>query len=190
MSTTPRFTLADVEALPDRLDDTRYEVIDGELYVTTQPHWEHQLTGAVLNAALLEWSLQTGLGMPNIAPGLIFSPEEGVAPDVVWISYARLEQSLGDDGKLHLAPELVVEILSPGSTNERRDREVKLKLYAREGVEEYWILDWRTRTVAVFRRAGDSLEPIATLTGGDTLTSPLLPGFTLPVEHLWRLARG
>lgn len=48
----------------------------------------------------------------------------------------------------------------------------------------------RTRTAAVFRRAGNSLEAVATLTAGDTLTSPLLPGFTLPAEHLWRLARG
>jgi len=51
MSTVPRFTLADVEALPDRLDDTRYEVIDGALYVTSQPHWEHQFIGTVLGAA-------------------------------------------------------------------------------------------------------------------------------------------
>ncbi len=183
-----RFTVADVEALPDRLDDTRYELIDGELFVARQPHWNHQLIGSVLGAALLDWSLQTGLGVANTALGLIFSPEDAVAPDLVWISRARLDRGLGDDGKLHAAPELVVEILSPGATNERRDRGAKLKLYAREGVEEYWIVGWRARTVEVYRRAGDRLELAATLTAADTLTSPLLPGFRYPVGDLWRLS--
>ena len=62
---------------------------------------------------------------------------------------------------------------------------MKLKLYAREGVEEYWILDWRARTVGVYRRAGDLLQPAQTLTDADTLTSPLLPGFAYPVRDLW-----
>lgn len=62
------------------------------------------MTGVVLSAALLEWSLRTGLGVPNNAPGVIFSPEDGVAPDVVWIGRARLERGLGADGKLHATP--------------------------------------------------------------------------------------
>ena len=185
-----RFTTADVEALPDRLDDARYELIEGELSVAKQPHWDHQLIGVMLSGALLDWSLRTGLGVPNAAPGLIFSPEDDVAPDVVWISHARLDQGLGEDGKLHAAPELVVEVLSPGSTNERRDRGAKRKLYALEGVAEYWIVDWRARTVEVYRRTEDALELAATLTDGDTLTSPLLPGFAYPVANLWRLVRG
>jgi len=82
--------------------------------VSTQPHWEHQLAALALAAALYDWSVRTGLGVPNAAPGLIFSPEEAVAPDIVWVSRARLEQGLGADGKLHAAPDLVVEILSPG----------------------------------------------------------------------------
>jgi Uma2 family endonuclease len=110
-----------VEALPERLDDIRYEVIEGELSVAKQPPWDHQLIGVMLSGALLDWSLRTGLGVPNAAPGLIFSPEDAVAPDVVWISHTRLDQGLGQDGKLHAAPELVVAVLSPGSTNERRD---------------------------------------------------------------------
>jgi Uma2 family endonuclease len=146
----------------------------------------HQLAGTVLRGALADWSLATGLGVPNVAPGLIFSPEDAVAPDVVWISNARLAQGLGDDGKLHIAPELVVEILSPGTVNERRDREVKLKLYSVWGAEEYWIIDWRLRTVEVYHM----LVYVVTLTGDEALTSPLLPGFACPITHLWRLARG
>ena len=67
---------------------------------------------------------------PGAAPGLIFADDDDVAPDVVWISRERLAGTLDQTGHLHTAPELVVEVLSPGSVNERRDREVKLKLDA------------------------------------------------------------
>jgi Uma2 family endonuclease len=182
-----RFTITDLESLPEPLDDTRYELIDGDLLVAHQPHWDHQFAGMALSAALLTWSRQTRLGTPNVAPGLIFSPEDDVAPDLLWISQERLARGLRDDGKLYAAPELVVEIVSPGSANERRDRELKLKLYAREGVDEYWLIDYRSRTVAVYRRAGDLLTLAQTLAGEERLTSPLLPGFTYPLADLWQL---
>jgi Uma2 family endonuclease len=190
MSTRVRLTTRDLETMPDQLDDTRYELIDGELFVAKQPPWEHQFTGVMLSAALLRWSEETGFGISNAAPGLIFSPEDVVAPDVIWISNERLAQGLGEDGKLHLAPELTVEVLSPGSINERRDRELKLKLYAQYGVEEYWIADWRTQTIEVYRRVDGVLEPAITLRQGDLITSSLLPDFAFPVANLWRLARG
>ena len=188
MSASIRFTGADLETFPDRLDDTRYEVIDGELSVSKQPHWSHQFTGAMLFASLQSWSIQTRRGVANIAPGIIFSSEDDVAPDVIWISRERRARGLRPDGKLYAAPELAVEILSPGGTNERRDREVKLKLYAREGVEEYWLVDWRARTVEVYRRAGEHLQLAGVLTDADRLTSPLLPGFECPVRELWEPA--
>jgi Uma2 family endonuclease len=108
-----------------------------------------------------------------------------VIPDVVWISRERLLALQDEAGHLRGAPELVVEVLSPGAANERRDREVKLALYARRGVDEYWIVNWRMRTVQVYRRDGAALRPVATLQGQDTLTSPLLPGFSCPVSRLW-----
>jgi Uma2 family endonuclease len=185
MSSPPRFTMADLEALPDQLDDTRYELVDGELFVVGQPHWAHQYVSAALAAALEAWNGQTPRGIANIAPGVIFSPEDAVAPHVVWISREGAARGLRSDGKLYVAPELIAEVLSPGSTNERRDREVKLKLYAREGVEEYWLVDWRARTVEVYRRAGDRLHLVATLTDADSLSSPLLPGFSYPVRAHW-----
>lgn len=185
MQAAIKFTIADVEALPDRLDDTRYEVIDGELSVAHQPHWDHQFVSLTLGSALLVWSRRTKLGVPNAAPGLIFSPQDDVAPDILWISYARLDQGLRPDGRLYAAPEVVAEILSPGATNERRDRDLKLKLYAREGVDEYWLIDWRIRTVEIYRRAGAMLEAVETLTGDHLLTSPLLPGFVVALPDLW-----
>lgn len=185
MDTGVRFTTADVEALPDPPDDTRYELIDGELFVARQPHWGHQFVSGALWAALQDWNRRTRLGVANIAPGVIFSPEDGVAPDVIWISRERRARGVRADGKLHAAPELAIEILSPGGANARRDREVKLKLYAREGVDEYWLVDWRARTVEAYRHADDRFGPAQLLTDADSLTSPLLPGFAFPVRDLW-----
>ena len=69
--------------------------------------------------------------------------------------------------------------------NERRDREVKLKLYSRRGVLEYWIVDWQQRKVEVYRRQEQALHLVATLYATDTLTSPMLPGFACPVTQLF-----
>jgi Uma2 family endonuclease len=185
MPTSIRFTSADLEAFPDPIDGTRYEIIDGELIVSKQPHLEHQAVNTVIGSALHVWSRQTRLGRAFVVPGLILAAEHDVVPDVVWASHERLAQIYGPDGKLHGAPELTVEILSYGGGNEQRDRELKLKLYSRIGVEEYWIADWRARTVEVYRRDGGELRLVTTLSGDDTLTSPLLPGFALPLGDLW-----
>jgi len=103
----------------------------------------------------------------------------------VWVSRERLAGLLDDAGHLQGAPELVIEILSPGSTNERRDRETKLALYSRYGVVEYWLLDWRTRIILVYRRAESKLALVERLGAADTLTSPLLPGFNVAIARLF-----
>lgn len=79
----------------------------------------------------------------------------------------------------------MVEVLSPGPANEQRDRELKLSLYSRQGVQEYWIVDWQAQVVQVYRREQAALQLAATLFVGDVLTSPLLPGFTCPVDRFW-----
>ena len=97
---------------------------------------------------------------------------------MVWISQERLKTALHKDGKLHNAPELVIEVLSPGAENERRDREVKLKLYSRRNVKEYWVVNWRERTLEAYRREDAVLTLEKTLEETDVLQSPLLPGFS------------
>ena len=80
-------------------------------------------------------------------------------------------------------PDLVVEVLSAGSANERRDSAVGLRLYPRRGVGQSWIVDWRAQTVAVYWRHEVELRLAATLQRDDTLTSPVLPGFLLPLAR-------
>ena len=183
MTTSMRLTSADLELMPD--DGKRYELIEGELYVSKQPGWHHQYTCGRLFRFLDEWNDRTGLGMVNAAPGVIFAEDDDVAPDVVWVSMERLATALADDDKLHAAPELIIEVLSPGKKNERRDRETKLKLYARRGAHEYWIVNWRQRSVEVYRREQATLRLAATLYAQDILDSPLLPSFTCQVARLF-----
>ncbi len=183
MTVSLRWTSSDLDAFPD--DGKRYEIVDGELFVSRQPDWHHQLVCFEVGVALRLWSVQTGRGTTNLAPGVMFDDADDVAPDVVWISRERIATVLDKDGKLHGAPDLVVEVLSPGTTNERRDREAKLKLYAQRGVLEYWIVDWRQRQVEVFRRAEVTLRLEGTFREEDTLTSPHLPGFSCPVGSLF-----
>jgi Uma2 family endonuclease len=123
--------------------------------------------------------------LANLGPGIIFTDDTNVVPDVVWISRERLKTALWEDGKLHSCPELVVEVLSPGSTNERRDREVKLKLYSRRGAEEYWIANWQEQRLEVYRRQEGILELDKTLGEADTLQSPILPGFRCKVGQFF-----
>ena len=172
-----RWTIYDLELLPEN-ELTRYEVIDGELFVTRSPHRRHQQVCGKIFRQLDAWSESNGLGETISSPGVIFSEENSVIPDVVWVSRERLALIEDEAGHLTGAPELMVEILSPGKQNERRDREVKLKLYSVRGVREYWIVDRLTRQVEVYRREQAQLVLAATLVGDDEITSPLLPGFS------------
>jgi Uma2 family endonuclease len=178
-----RWTSADLEVMPE--DEKRYEIIDGELYVSKQPHWHHQATCGRIFALLDAWSLAGGLGEASLAPGVIFADDDDVAPDVVWASADRLTDALDEAGKFYGVPELAVEVLSPGALNERRDREAKLKLYSRRGVAEYWIVDWRVRTIDLYRRRDDLLVLVAQLSGEDVLSSPMLPGFSAPLARIF-----
>src|SRR3712207_2676976 len=102
-----RLTLDDLAAMPAPVGDARYELIGGELFVAPQPDWNHQLVCGAACAALGRWEQGTGCGVANRAPGIIFSPEDAVAPDFVWVSQARLRASLDVDGKLRTAPEVI-----------------------------------------------------------------------------------
>jgi len=185
METSIRWTSADLDALPD--DGNRYEIVDGELLVSKQPHYYHQRVCANTVEVLGPWSADTGAGETSVAPGLIFADDQDVAPDVVWISTGRVAGLLGPDGKLHGAPDLVIEVVSPGLANERRDREAKLKLYSARGVLEYWIMNWKSRQIEIYRRDDTHhLKLDSTLTDQDTLTSPLLNGFSSPVSRFFK----
>lgn len=182
--TESRWTAADLATFPAD-DGKRYEIIGGELYVSKQPHWHHQFASNRLGRFLDEWVEAGGGGIVLPAPGLLFADDDDVAPDVVWYSPQRFAMANVGDGHLHAAPDLAIEILSLGKQNEVRDREAKRGLYSRRGVLEYWIVDWRTQQVEVYRREQAALRLVSTLYAGDALESPLLFGFSQLVGRLF-----
>jgi len=179
-----RWTTADIESLATD-EWKRYEIVDGELFVTRAPHIGHQGAAGRIYVRLLLWSEETSLGQPILTPGLIFSNADNVIPDVVWVSHQRLATIVDDEGHLTGAPELIVEVLSAGSTHERRDKGAKLKLYSLKGVQEYWIVDWRLQQLEIYRRDDAQLQLYQTLLTDDEISSPLLPGFFCTVNRFF-----
>lgn len=179
----PKFTSADLLLMPD--DNKRYEIIEGELYVSRSPSYEHQYTCGCVWRALDDWNRQSGAGVAIINPGLVFGDNDDVIPDVVWLSRDRFFNAVDEVGHFRVGPELAVEVLSLGKANEDRDRQTKLKLYSRRGVQEYWIVDWMARQVDVHRRIRRRLQHVETLLPQDEIASPLLPGFACQVSALF-----
>lgn len=180
-----RWTTADLELLA--ADEwKRYEIIDGELFVSRAPHLRHQSVILNICAELREWSEKTQLGEAFPTPGVIFSDADNVIPDAIWISVERMARFTDEAGHLTGAPELVIEILSPGEINQRRDRQAKLKLYSSQGVDEYWIVSREHQQVEVYRRENAVLKRSATYTVQDIITSPVLPEFQCPVQRLFK----
>ena len=179
-----RWTIRDLEVLPQS-EGVRYELIDGELFLTRSPHRKHQQVAGKICSALDGWSEASGLGEAIPSPGIIPSDTDNVIPDVVWVSQERLALIEDEAGHLTGFPELVVEVLSPGEKNIRRDREAKLKLYSVQGVQEYWIADRLAKRLEVYRRENGQLGLAATLLEGDEIASPLLPGFDYSVSRFF-----
>ncbi|GAC1394078.1 MAG: Uma2 family endonuclease [Ktedonobacteraceae bacterium] len=180
---TLRWTVDDVEPLPD--DGSRYEIIDGELYVSELPDVYHQIVCTHVATYIELWNDQIRSGLTILAPGIIFTNDNAVVPDVVWISNERYAAALQADGKIHSCPELVIEILSPGPENRRRDRETKRKLYSRRGAEEYWIVNWQERRLEVYQRENAVLTLDRTLAENDVLETALLPGFRCKIGEFF-----
>jgi Uma2 family endonuclease len=176
-------TIADWEAMPHG-DGNIYEIIEGELFVSCSPGLTHQVV--LINLSGLIWSfLKTNpIGTVAPGPGVILSNYSGVIPDLVFFSH-DVRDTLVKNDRVHGPPSLVVEILSPGSSNIRRDRVVKLQLYAKHGVPEYWIVDLKNSTIERYVNQGSSLILQETLGEEETLTTPALPGFSCRVSEIF-----
>jgi Uma2 family endonuclease len=177
-----KLTYQDYLEFPE--DGRRHELIDGEHYVTPSPILHHQEVSGRLEFALQSFVRAQGTGKVFHAPlDVILSDFDVVEPDILYVSRERA--AILQDW-VRGAPDLVVEILSPGTR--KTDETVKKRLYDRVGVSEYWLVDPEHELVKVHRRADDrTFPPVAELTreARDTLTTPLLPGFSLSLEELF-----
>ena len=166
----------DYEALPD---EPRCELIFGRIYVSPSPSPLHQATLFAL-AEVLARAAREGGGLQFVAPLDTFLADHSVVqPDLLYISAAR--RAILQE-RVEGAPDLLVEVLSPGTV--RRDRGEKLVLYAQSGVREYWIVDPQARQIEFLVNEGGRFV-VAMPVGGE-YRSQALPEVRLDLAALWR----
>lgn len=107
-------------------------------------------------------------------------------PDLVFVSHERRKEIASGD-RITGAPDLVIEIVSPGVENERRDRLAKRQLYGKHGVKEYWIVDFEKRNVEVYALRASTLELKSILTEHDVITSTVMPGYCCKVASIFSI---
>ena len=178
----PLLTVSDLDLMPD--DENRYELFEGELFVSRAPGLPHQrvLTNLLILLGLHLKEHPVARIWPN--PGVIFDNFNAAIPDIVFVSSEHIE-AIASGEKVTGAPDLVIEIVSPGSENERRDRTVKRQAYSKFGVGEYWIVDRYEETIEVYRLEHGQLVLAFTLVSSDELATPLLPSFRCQVNQVF-----
>ncbi|MGH8569737.1 MAG: Uma2 family endonuclease [Gammaproteobacteria bacterium] len=166
-----RFSYEDYKSLPESMEK-RYELLDGDLLMVPAPTTSHQFVSRNLEFILHNFARTHALGSVLYSPvDVVFGvgkDREVVQPDILFISRGRV--AIIAPAEIQGAPDLVVEVLSPGT--EERDRGYKRHLYGRYGVLEYWIIDPEVETVEVIRAAGNEFELTMTRGVKDTLASP------------------
>lgn len=152
MQTSIRYNYQDYLQLPE---DKRYEIIDGDLFMVPSPNESHQRILVTLTTIFLNHVRNNKLGAVYCAPfDVLFSEEDIVQPDIIFVSYENKKIITKDNIKG--VPDLIVEVLSPSSCH--RDMGIKKKLYARNGVQEYWLVDPEYETVNVFLLKGKEFD--------------------------------
>jgi len=175
------FRATDIWDAPD--DGKKYEVIDGELYVSPAPVFEHQRRLNRLNKWVIIWVDDHDLGIVVTAPtGVVLNEENGIEPDLVFVAKERehIITRRGVEG----APDLVVEVLSPST--EARDRGLKLHRYAASGVPHYWIMDPNGPHIEERVLGEDGYRLVGTFGPGELFRPTIFPGLAIPLDDLAR----
>ena len=164
-------------------DDERYELINGELIMAPSPRWAHQEADMEIGSILHTFVKRYNLGVVCSAPfDVVLSDTDVVQPDLLFVSRERLHIITEDN--IQGAPDLAVEILSPSTS--ARDRGYKRDLYAKHGVKEYWQVDTDAKRITVLSLNADGDYDVVAVYGvGQTLASPLLPGFALNLDEIF-----
>jgi Uma2 family endonuclease len=186
MTTLPaslKFTYDEYLAFPE--DGKRHELIDGDHYVTPAPLTKHQRIVATLHRLIGPVVHERSLGTVLCSPvDVLLSQVDVVQPDFFFISTTR--SSIITERNIQGAPDLVVEILS--DSTRKNDEGIKHTLYERAQVQKYWIIDPHSETVKIFQlRKGryDSTQELTTKQPKAALTTPLLPGLSLPLHEIF-----
>jgi Uma2 family endonuclease len=171
-------TYDDYAALPD---DRRYELIWGEIMMSPSPNIGHQAISRTLVKLILTRVERTRAGFVYDAPcDVVLDAHTTVQPDVIFVSNER--KRIITDENIQGAPDLLVEIISPGT--EDRDRLVKTRLYRESGVREFWLVDREARRITMFTPNGAWVYD-----EGDVLESRVLPGLKSRLRPLFKIRR-
>ncbi|MCZ6615323.1 MAG: Uma2 family endonuclease [Chloroflexi bacterium] len=175
-----KFTVKDYMSMPG---DKRYQLLDGEMIVAPSPVTRHQRILFSLSRAMHDFLSARQLGEVFVAPfDVVLSNHDVAQPDILFVSNAR--SAIITEANIQGAPDLVVEILSPGTAV--YDQGYKQALYGRHGVREYWLVDPDAETVEVLMLGEQVLENFATYSGGQTLESQLLEGLSIPLAAVFQ----
>jgi len=166
-------------------DLDHYELLDGHVVREPPAGWPH---GEVAAALLL----RIGAFVEDQRLGRIFDSSQGfelpsgdtVEPDVSFVSNDNWSQPKRRHRFLQLVPDLVVEVLSPSTS--RRDRHQKKRIYERNGVREYWLVDTNERRVNRFALEGDRFDGGTVFEGPEPVRSSLLAGLSIPLARIFR----
>ncbi len=183
------YTADDLDFMPE--DTNRYEIIGGKLFVSRAPHLDHQRTITNLIYRFSIYLEKNPIGEIFTTPGVIFSKEDAVIPDLVFATHETVENSVAGadekfEGKFIGAPELVIEILSYGKKDVERDRVHKRELYGKFGVQEYWIVDGLFNTIEVYRLEEKGLERIKRFEIHESIETPILSDFSLKLTDIFK----
>jgi Uma2 family endonuclease len=161
-------------------EDKRYELDEGALIEMTRPAYKHNRVLQKLLVKLVRYLEENPIGEALISENLYaLSPITRLAPDVaVILGDHRAE--LQNAKVIHIIPDIAAEVLSPSETPARIHR--KMSQYFQAGVKEVWLIQTEDFTAEIW--TGPKL-PEKALTGMDSITSALLPGFTLALPELF-----
>jgi Uma2 family endonuclease len=170
------YRVADYDRLPD---EPRYELVFGRFHLTPSPFPRHQVVVTMLLLHFHRIAKAAG-GFVFIAPlDVVLADHSVVQPDLLYMSAARLEL-VGN--RVEGAPDLVVEVLSPGTA--RFDRGRKLQLYSLYGIEEYWLVDHERRQIDFLIKGAGSF--VAAPPAGRKYQSARIPEIQLDLSEFWR----
>ena len=174
------FTATEYRAMPD--DGLRYQIVEGDLFVTPTPNTFHQFVQKNLLRILDTYVLAHPVGKILGAPCDVYLDESNVfQPDVLFVAAAHAAR-LKDDG-IHGAPDLAIEILSPSTAAlDRRKR----TLLAQAGTVEFWQVDPALRQIQRFVFAESMNKPVALIDEPESFSSPLFPGLVLATPEIFR----
>ncbi len=178
--TSYRLSYDDWLDLPE--DGRLYEILDGELFVSPAPSYRHQRISIKLLGFLIPFLARENRGEVLHAPlGVKLSDFDVPEPDLLVVLAAHRSR-ISENG-VQGPPDLVVEILSPGTAG--LDLGVKRQLYERFGVPEYWIVDPRAEQVEVLTLRTGQYRAFGLFQRTEALRSPLLSGLEIPLAEIF-----